>query len=166
MVAYETDTVTFQSTLPARGATISQVVTYKRYAISIHAPREGSDHILPQCPRATNHFNPRSPRGERPAMWAQTDRVKGISIHAPREGSDAEKRCKDTLRAISIHAPREGSDGSGTGLQYCLSAISIHAPREGSDRSTSNSPSLVSRFQSTLPARGATARQRIPQYPP
>ena len=59
--------------------------------ISIHAPREGSDHdrriyVL---------------RG-------------GISIHAPREGSDRLTPISlNTVDGISIHAPREGSDLSG-----------------------------------------------------
>ena len=57
----------FQSTLPARGATIAQ----QRYeenlkAISIHAPRTGSD-----------------ARGRRKTSGSR------ISIHAPRTGSDS-----------------------------------------------------------------------------
>ena len=64
----------------------------------------------------------------------------------------------NTDKKISIHAPREGGDvrvrkGSHTML------ISIHAPREGGD----NRSSIVSsfcRFQSTPPARGATAMWR------
>ena len=58
---------------------------------------------------------------------------KYISIHAPREGSDTERRRAQMLHDISIHAPREGSDKWG-GI--------IHP--------------LPKRFQSTLPARGAT----------
>ena len=78
----------FQSTLPARGATYQGVCNLRRRRISIHAPREGSDH-LPVSVRARSrifqstlpargatrgsrgslrgckHFNPRSPRGER-----------------------------------------------------------------------------------------------------
>ena len=38
------------------------------------------------------------------------------------------------------------------------STISIHAPRTGSDCSTSSVPSSPIRFQSTLPARGATSK--------
>ena len=36
-------------------------------AISIHAPREGSDSTLSQDVRGGRYFNPRSPRGERPS---------------------------------------------------------------------------------------------------
>ena len=55
----------FLSTLPARGATELLELLESCKAISIHAPREGSD--------ADGH-------GPQP--------VQQISIHAPREGSD------------------------------------------------------------------------------
>ncbi len=58
------------------------------FAISIHAPRAGSDAELPF-----------------------TRRRKPISIHAPRAGSDAQNTCIDpSVKYISIHAPRAGSD--------------------------------------------------------
>ena len=125
-------------------------------AISIHAPREGSD-----------------PRPHFLQVFAL------ISIHAPREGSDSwalwagllSRRFLSTLPArgatrgylihsvgalkISIHAPREGSDWMISPAPVCCwnfyprsprgerrqqagmgttqSHISIHAPREGSD---------------------------------
>ena len=79
----------FQSTLPARGATCSRCRFSARYwhfnprsphgerpaqlatsaallAISIHAPRTGSDEILVENQAGIKHFNPRSPCGERP----------------------------------------------------------------------------------------------------
>ena len=56
-------------------------------AISIHAPREGSD-----------------------VNSAAGSKSGSISIHAPREGSDLSLRSVGTLKPISIHAPREGSD--------------------------------------------------------
>ena len=56
----------FQSTLPARGATcllwLSDNVCP---AISIHAPRTGSDLIFLHSRTVNNYFNPRSPHGER-----------------------------------------------------------------------------------------------------
>ena len=81
----------FQSTLPAGGATsrlksceeASDCISihaprggsdlpFRAYCliwnISIHAPRGGSDqHLLIFCPFPSLDFNPRSPRGERPA---------------------------------------------------------------------------------------------------
>ena len=78
---------TFQSTLPARGATLSRSLCAEPCIISIHAPRTGSDCIAPtfgqapfisiHAPRTGSdeeddfqapyfeHFNPRSPHGER-----------------------------------------------------------------------------------------------------
>ena len=55
----------FQSTLPARGATVDRDFKDKSGEISIHAPREGSD-----------------------IGWADIRSTNSISIHAPREGSD------------------------------------------------------------------------------
>ena len=59
---------TFQSTPPARGATISKADYSKKYAISIHAPREGGDKAGKLAGRMNRNFNPRPPRGGRPAM--------------------------------------------------------------------------------------------------
>ena len=55
----------FLSTLPVRGATRPRGADVPGVAISIHAPREGSDGVTPE-----------------PDYQGQ------ISIHAPREGSD------------------------------------------------------------------------------
>ena len=80
----------FQSTPPARGATLPQQPDSQntgisihapreggdrdgsRYglpnAISIHAPREGGDQLRPAEQRDRKHFNPRPPRGGRQAV--------------------------------------------------------------------------------------------------
>ena len=126
------------------------------------------------------YFNPRSPHGERPQQRIAYFTAMLISIHAPRTGSDAamsamlkpKRTFQSTLPArgatarhphpsphnqISIHAPRTGSDVSGA-MEDADGEISIHAPRTGSD-STNNPFSAVHfRFQSTLPARGATGK--------
>ena len=79
----------FQSTLPSRGATVDLLGLGGGALISIHAPLAGSDSALPFRAYALiifqstlpsrgatgtsgnhthhRHFNPRSPRGERPA---------------------------------------------------------------------------------------------------
>ena len=78
----------FQSTLPARGATQQQPPDDCRTAISIHAPRTGSDLCY-----------------ERPAI---TD---WISIHAPRTGSDAQNvgqnYIADNFNPRSPHGERQ-----------------------------------------------------------
>ena len=55
----------FQSTLPARGATQQSQQNRQRPAISIHAPRTGSDAEKSGIVMPQGHFNPRSPHGER-----------------------------------------------------------------------------------------------------
>ena len=59
----------FQSTLPARGATVKDLQEQVKRLISIHAPRTGSDRA----------------RGTQVAEMT-------ISIHAPRTGSDIKSR--------------------------------------------------------------------------
>ena len=79
---------TFQSTLPAWGATKPRADYFPDLNISIHAPRMGSDNnVVLQVPRRQN-FNPRSPHGERPHVQAAYFLKWLISIHAPRMGSD------------------------------------------------------------------------------
>ena len=55
----------FQSTLPARGATAVAAPAALHGAISIHAPRTGSDEHHVGDKIITMDFNPRSPHGER-----------------------------------------------------------------------------------------------------
>ena len=77
----------FQSTLPARGAT-----------------RRHRQHIA-----TCTDFNPRSPHGER-RYGGKNSCGDGISIHAPRTGSDEIPSASPSAATISIHAPRTGSD--------------------------------------------------------
>ena len=102
--------------------------------ISIHAPRERSD----QIPRGGLHTGG------------------GISIHAPRERSDFLSFLMPLIVKISIHAPRERSDLTASRSSTAM-RISIHAPRERSDIRGHILNPFARRFQSTLPARGATA---------
>ena len=155
---YNIVNLAFQSTLPARGATI---------------PANGNRENL-------FHFNPRSPHGERRPLPRCAVPSMRISIHAPRTGSDGSLTIQ-TARpdAISIHAPRTGSDACRCrancgaykfqstlpargatrqhGVPKSSLSISIHAPRTGSDRRHQAHHQAPRRFQSTLPARGATA---------
>ena len=58
--------VLFQSTLPVWGATLHRDHKLRDLFISIHAPRVGSDDAHTFSTVIMNHFNPRSPCGERP----------------------------------------------------------------------------------------------------
>ena len=166
--------IAFQSTLPARGATAAAAVMGGRTAISIHAPRTGSDpfrnprhfrlRISIHAPRtgsdaafraaafaAIVYFNPRSPHGER-----RISRVAGkgnfcISIHAPRTGSDADARLvvgfDGYFNPRSPHGERRG-ERAETQMD---SAISIHAPRTGSDCSSQDASSAGEYFNPRSP---------------
>ena len=146
----------FQSTLPARGATVPKLSVV----------------------RLPTDFNPRSPHGERRARRAgetgqesfqstlpargatqaltslladvlqfqstlpargatkrhRDDAIREtISIHAPRTGSDLQHAGGRRAVGISIHAPRTGSDTALENGFVDEIAISIHAPRTGSD---------------------------------
>ena len=147
----------FLSTLPARGATRNDKLRQSHTAISIHAPREGSDTDII-------------------TLWAASP---PISIHAPREGSDirptttaagaknfyprsprGERRLGGggALHLCGNFYPRSprGERPGAEGLDAAYSRISIHAPREGSDRLCDGFLRFPSKFLSTLPARGAT----------
>ena len=127
-----TSRCTFQSTLPARGATPRLLSVCVFAAISIHAPRTGSDH-------------------ENPA----DGNTQGISIHAPRTGSDPWYR---QLRMQSHHFnPRSphGERRASCLEQFDFEEFQSTLPARGAT-STFPQETGTSQFQSTLPARGAT----------
>ena len=123
----------FQSTLPARGATIGVNQQAQKLDISIHAPREGSDIIMILFTARPRYFNPRSPRGERHCYDSKRDKESQFQSTLPARGATRTKDRSNSYFCISIHAPREGSDGVGAFSRKRRSTISIHAPREGSD---------------------------------
>ena len=123
--------------------------------ISIHAPRTGSDSkiftfriaqilfqsTLPargatRCPMiqamVVDHFNPRSPHGERRRSHQRPHQPPEFQSTLPARGATFEAHDAAREADISIHAPRTGSDHTPamTGMPM---AISIHAPRTGSD---------------------------------
>ena len=147
--------------------------------ISIHAPRTGSDKSRKEYYISPHDFNPRSPHGERPCMTSLTILITSFQSTLPARGATRTRRRNGETRGISIHAPRTGSDGAGLPNQPAHD-ITTPAPRTGSDdrqpllrldgrhfnprsphgerRSTTSVMLLTLRFQSTLPARGATTR--------
>ena len=124
----------FQSTLPVWGATPADVINLVRSAISIHAPRVGSDF-----------------------QWDTKQYLEvSISIHAPRVGSDHgrptpsgwPRQFQSTLPvwgATALYAKKKAA-----------AEISIHAPRVGSDYIVFHVATSRVLFQSTLPVWGAT----------
>ena len=81
-------TKSFQPSLPARGATTMLLSRDIFKGISTLAPREGSDVKVWLEINMCQHFNPRSPRGERPLLGIYLSCLFRISTLAPREGSD------------------------------------------------------------------------------
>ena len=148
-------------------------------AISIHAPLTGSDPSRTCRQSSGSHFNPRSPYGERRVV--RHGRIPPLKFQStlPLRGATDVRRDVGRRQKISIHAPLTGSDSSRNKTKYVWE-ISIHAPLTGSDffiRSFLSLPNHFNprspygerppnrrrrknrtKFQSTLPLRGATAR--------
>ena len=125
-------------------------------AISIHAPRTGSDCKRDTRRWASSRFQSTLPARGATRAGSPQHRHHTISIHAPRTGSDLNRPNVVFSQRISIHAPRTGSDWhvdmvnilwiknfnprSPHGERRRAAsqsrqppAISIHAPRTGSD---------------------------------
>ena len=108
-----------------------------------------------------SNFNPRTPRGVRPkSRFILHGQARFQSTH-PARGATSYRCQFEANQRISIHAPREGCDISMATADGDLLTISIHAPREGCDFFAFSSSTPHTLFQSTHPARGATARRFI-----
>ena len=124
--------------------------------ISIHAPRTGSDQRWIMWRKCWTNFNPRSPHGERPqGIQIKTGARPNFNPRSPHGERLPVRLEKNARMQISIHAPRTGSDAAKEALVRAAT-ISIHAPRTGSDPNQAGHSPAEWRFQSTLPARGAT----------
>ena len=102
------------------------------------------------------HFNPRSPHGERQRHNSGTSEYDYFNPRSPH----GERRVKIfTTKAVRNFNPRSphGERQRQQMRQINRRRISIHAPRTGSDSGSKCGRSIAAVFQSTLPARGATA---------
>ena len=152
------DSRTFQSTLPARGATPVPSSPVKRPAHFNPRSPHGERHALSGCASYFPNFNPRSPHGERQTPRRRYCRAGDFNPRSPHGERRRRTLRRRTSRQISIHAPRTGSDIATRIPVDTHSIISIYAPRTGSDIASYFRNNRRWRFQSTLPARGATAR--------
>ena len=121
--------ISFQSTLPARGATAS----------------------CPSHPAPPAHFNPRSPHGERRGISYPSFYRKLFQSTLPARGATARRWTACGLYGISIHAPRTGSDLCAVDQPHAGDGISIHAPRTGSDWTRRRLPSKGEDFNPRSP---------------
>ena len=78
----------FQSTPPARGATIIAIGVPKLFYISIHAPREGGDDHGIVVVEVDDKFQSTPPARGATFFCQVHSQGFAISIHAPREGGD------------------------------------------------------------------------------
>ena len=101
-------------------------------------------------------------RGATERLLCGCRRLSKISIHAPRAGSDY----VFSVPTLGIYYFNPRSPCGERHYYYILymlyKRISIHAPRAGSDQIRINFIAILSRFQSTLPVRGATRRASCP----
>ena len=87
----------FQSTLPARGATIdASHSSMRRFRFQSTLPARGATTPHGFKSRKEHHFNPRSPHGERLRARKGMNTMTRISIHAPRTGSDNRRKLPST----------------------------------------------------------------------
>ena len=100
----------FQSTHPARGATQIVGSSFQRSTISIHAPREGCDKGYEIGRFVYWDFNPRTPRGVRPAFPRLSRLAQKFQSTHPARGATSSTEPAGPPESISIHAPREGCD--------------------------------------------------------
>ena len=171
-------TRTFQSTLPARGATGGIQHFVPAIAISIHAPRTGSDpsrqwslarpDISIHAPRTGSDgragaygadaadFNPRSPHGERRSARTSPDVTFPFQPTLPARGATLEGDSRDRgpghFNPRSPHGERRRSMPQASRRRN-FNPRSPHGERP----SYFPGPSRLDLFQPTLPARGATA---------
>ena len=129
------DDVAFQSTLPARGATLAPRSGAARRLFQSTLPARGA--TADRCDNGRLwDFNPRSPHGERQAQSRFSSWKLVFQSTLPARGATVIYKQGHVFGFISIHAPRTGSD-SAHDIEIIIFDISIHAPRTGSDTSAS-----------------------------
>ena len=142
----------FQSTCPARGTTVTDLISDLRKIISIHVPREGHDNLSQPpffynyifqstCPaRGTTahrlnlseskvHFNPRAPRGARQnALKIRNTRTKFQST-CPARGTTAAAFFSATATTFQSTCPARGTTDALSPTLELLCNFNPRAPR-------------------------------------
>jgi len=128
--------------------------------VSIHAPRAGRDAAAHIIRRICKSFNPRAPRGARPADPQLARSSDSFQSTRPARGAT---RFPTSLRLypnVSIHAPRAGRDARSWAAGGRADCFNPRAPR-GARLEKSSEIHQRLRFQSTRPARGATSARIV-----
>ena len=123
----------FQSALPARGATRGLLDVDQPDIVSIRAPRAGSDAIVAGLRQAGLRFNPRSPRGERRFVRVEMNRSDMFQSALPARGATSRRAppCRASAR-FNPRSPR-GERRARAAVAAMPAGVSIRAPRAGSD---------------------------------
>ncbi len=147
--------VTFQSTHPARGATVSTQDLFASLAISIHAPRERCDERQTLRKAGYLYFNPRTPREVRQIHYCHSVKTKSFQSTHPARGATPEfPRRRFPRSNFNPRTPREVRLARLRPFRRSAH-FNPRTPREV--RQVRSSVVSVSvQFQSTHPARGAT----------
>ena len=129
--------MSFQSTLPLRGATTRPI----------------------RKPSETGNFNPHSPCGERQWEALKARLEAQFQSTLPLRGATQHRRPAGRQIPISIHTPLAGSDRRRIHVRRNVTNINPHSPC-GERPAGQGMPVATLAFQSTLPLRGATAEMR------
>ena len=147
----------FQPTLPARGATkMTTGLRASTFEFQPTLPARGATVSRDVSGRPGANFNPRSPHGERLGLQLAASQAAQFQPTLPARGATRLIVSSRLARRISTHAPRTGSDegcSSSAGTSRHFNPRSPHGERRHAARLYDGAV----RFQSTLPARGATA---------
>ena len=152
-----TKTAEFQSTHPARGATTRTSTAQANVRFQSTHPARGATAHKRDHARRILYFNPRTPRGVRLTLPTARAPQNTISIHAPREGCDVITKFRRSLeRDFNPRTPR------GVRREVLDNGVVVHGnsnPRtpRGVRPRRKGLHWITDRFQSTHPARGATA---------
>ena len=154
----------FQSTLPARGATVKRSMVVSLESISIHAPRTGSDAPRRVAGNRKVSFQSTLPARGATGVARQASPAQRFQSTLPARGATiAENKRKKRTAYFNPRSPH----GERQVEVLCRSRRFQHFnPRSphGERRLLFLLPHPSYEFQSTLPARGATALRINPAY--
>ena len=164
---FNKDHTVFQSTPPARGATIRQRRAVLAARISIHDPREGGDGRPAARKTSLIEFQSTPPARGATLTCSRFSKQQIFQSTPPARGAtrESDRLCRQTH--ISIHAPREGGDDVAPLDVHHAEVFQSTPPARGATRKGRRSGELSQLpFQSTPPARGAThTGRRIEREP-
>ena len=122
----------FQSTPPARGATITPKEEQQHEKNFNPRPPRGGRPTRPQRPPTGPYFNPRPPRGGRREAVSMSSKVTSFQSTPPARGATSWMRVRASVSSIiSIHAPREGGDDGLPKLRQVPGHFNPRPPRGG-----------------------------------